>query len=91
MFVYVLGEVKEFKETETWGVPRGRTSSTQLMNFCRGWMKGTLWYKEMNHGKTELPIWFCLYSTWAVSYTPPRILMESIRSPDKVLILLMDS
>jgi hypothetical protein len=26
-----------------------------------------------------------------VSYTPPRILMESIRSPDKVLILPMDS
>ena len=26
-----------------------------------------------------------------VSYTPPRILMDSIRSPDKVLILLMES
>jgi hypothetical protein len=31
------------------------------------------------------------YCNIAVSYTPPRILMDSIRSPDKVLILLMDS
>jgi hypothetical protein len=31
------------------------------------------------------------YRSKCVSYTPPRILMESIRSPDKVLILLMDS
>jgi hypothetical protein len=27
----------------------------------------------------------------AVSYTEPQILMDSIRSPDKVLILLIDS
>jgi hypothetical protein len=31
------------------------------------------------------------YEEESVSYTPPRILMDSIRSPDKVLILLMDS
>ena len=47
-------------------------------------------------------VWGALHGTVAVtavvvgvvlpvSYTPPRILMESIRSPDKVLILLMDS
>src|ERR1700736_4296978 len=30
-------------------------------------------------------------SVLTVSYPPPHILMDSIRSPDKVLILLMDS
>jgi len=32
-----------------------------------------------------------VFTIHAVSYTPPHILMDSIRSPDKVLILLMDS
>ena len=66
-----------------------RCKDFDAMEPCRGGL--TNWICSIQHFDANLAKNLVKWTNLSVSYTEPQILMESIRSPDKVLILLMDS